>query len=260
MLYRVYILRPKRQYSIMRSPYHRRRQGAKQSNCKSPRKARAEKRQLQRDLLQSQRRIQELEHQLNLLTNEDQYVSLEDRGRSLHQDEWNTENCSRALFFPSPASCMCASVETDHAQASMPGVHGQIPMTSGVYSQPILIRGGGYTLLGLVGTAQQKEALKTCNNWALLPMMKVTGYSGDEKTLILEVDMISRTAKVYAPPRSSGVWADVTRENSRELQVIASWDDLPPSVWVSVAMKRCSEREAVLLPRTHWDMQEIGSS
>lgn len=225
----------------------------------SPRKARAEKRQLRRDLLESRRRIQELERQLNVLTNADQYVSLEDRGRSLHPDEWNTDNCSRALFFPSPASCMCASFEVDFSLASMPGVHGKIPMTSGVYSQPILVRGAGYTLLGLVGNAQQKEALKTCNNRRLLPKMCMGGYSNEERTSALEVDMINRTSKMYAPPRSRRQAVDLTSENSRELEVIASWDDLPPSVWVAVGMKRRSQREAVLLPCTHWDMQEISS-
>eukprot|EP00544_Gedaniella_sp_CCMP2646_P001681 CAMPEP_0202510620 /NCGR_PEP_ID=MMETSP1361-20130828/53391_1 /ASSEMBLY_ACC=CAM_ASM_000849 /TAXON_ID=210615 /ORGANISM="Staurosira complex sp., Strain CCMP2646" /LENGTH=245 /DNA_ID=CAMNT_0049144893 /DNA_START=40 /DNA_END=777 /DNA_ORIENTATION=+ len=244
---------------MKREAHRRRRQGTRQSSIESPRKARAEKRQLQRDLLESRTRIQELERQLNVLTNTDQYVSLEDRGRSLHQDEWNTDNCSRALFFPSPASCMCASVEADFSLASMPGVHGRIPMTSGVYSQPILVRGVGYTLLGLVGNAQQKEALKTCNNWCLLPMMCRGGYSNEEQTFTLEVDMINRTAKMYAPPRSCGEAVDLTSANSRELEVIASWDDLPPSVWVAVGMKRLSQREAVLLPRTHWDMQEISS-
>ena len=84
-------------------------------------------------------------------------------------------------------------------------------------------------------------------------------YSNEEQTFTLEVDMINRTAKMYAPPRSRGQAVDLTSENSRELEVIASWDDLPPSVWVAVGMKRRSQREAVLLPCTHWDMQEISS-
>lgn len=79
----------------------------------------------------------------------------------------------------------------------MPGVHGETAMTSGVYSQPILVRGGGgYTMVGLLGSDADNEALKTCNNWAALPMMKVVGYSRCERTLVLEVDMVYRKAEL----------------------------------------------------------------
>jgi hypothetical protein len=137
----------------------------------------------------------------------------------------------------------------------MPGVHGQLPMTSGIYSQPILVRGTGYTLLGLVGSDAEKEALKTCQNWDMLPMMsRSLGYRGVERTVVLEVDMVNRKAELYVPALTPTI-----AEGSPPLELVGSWENMPEEVWVAVAMKRNSQREAVLLPRTHWDVQEIGA-
>ena len=211
----------------------------------SPRAARAEKRKTQRRLEDAQKRIEELEHQVNVLTNNNEYYTFEERGRNLFQDRWNQVGASRAIFFPFPASCTCASVETHHSVASMPGVCGQLPMTSGLYSQPILVRGIGYTMLGLVGSDAEKRALKTCEDFSLLPKMSIISCGGIEQTLVLEVDMLNHTAQLHTPGPGG------------RMGVSISWDNLPAQVWVAVAMKRNSEREAVLLPGTHWDIAEV---
>lgn len=63
---------------------------------------------------------QELECQLNVLTNDEQHVSLEDRGRRLYQDHWDPLGCSQALAFSCPACCTCASVEVQHSLTNFP--------------------------------------------------------------------------------------------------------------------------------------------
>ena len=76
-------------------------------------------------------------------------------------------------------------------------------------------------------------------------MMKMIAYDADEKTLVLEVDMVNRKAELYTPAVG------------QDLELYASWENLPAQVWVAVGMKRNTQREAVLLPRTHWDICEV---
>jgi len=115
---------------------------------------------------------------------------------------------------------MCASVEEDHSFANMPGVRGKFPMSTGMYSQPILVRGTGYTLLGL--------ALKACNDWASLPMMKVIEYSDVERTLVLKVDMVNRKAALYAPQQTGrGQDLIAPQRTIPVLEACASSDNLP---------------------------------
>ena len=232
-----------------------------QSPSSNSRAARAERRELHKQLDDARNHIRHLEEQVNVLTNSDEYYTMEERGRRIIQDVWNQVGCSAALVFPTPTSVTCPSVETQHEYASMPGVRGQHAITTGHSSQPILIRGSGYTLIGLVGGSnEESDALKSCNDWTKLPMMKIVGpsYSSGgyarrreaEVTAVLDIDMINRKAELYVP-RIGDVAA------TAEAEVHQTWENLPDRVFVAVAMKRNTEREAVLLPRTHWDVVEV---
>jgi hypothetical protein len=94
----------------------------------SPRDFRAEKRRLVQELEQERKRVKHLENELDVLKNDDQYMSLEDLGGSFYQDAWNQTGCSRAVKFTSPVSFVCRSVEDEHSLASMPGVQGKTAM------------------------------------------------------------------------------------------------------------------------------------
>jgi hypothetical protein len=65
---------------------------------------------------------------------------------------------------------------------------------------------------------------------------------GDFHTVTLSVDMVNRTAALYTTTRDD-------MDPTEELKPCKVWNNLPDEVWVAVAMKRNSEREAVLLPR-----------
>lgn len=212
----------------------------------SPRDFRAEKRRLVQELEQERKRVKHLENELDVLKNDDQYVSLEDLGGSFYQDAWNQTGCSRAVQFTSPVSFVCPSVEEEHSLAAMPGVHGQIAMDKGIYVQSIWLKAGSpYVLAGFVSSDVEKEALKSCNNFDRLPLMQNVC---NETALTLHVDMVTRTAKLYNGNNLPG----------EKLEACNVWENLPQKVWVAVAMKRRTNCEAVLLPCSHWDVQKIG--
>jgi hypothetical protein len=180
-------------------------------------------------------------------------MSLEDLGASFYQDKWNQTGCSRAVQFTSPVSFVCPSVENEHSLASMPGVHGQTAMDKGMYSQSIFLKGSGYVLAGFVSSDEEKYALKSCDGTST-PLMTIVNNQTDsthEHSLTLHVDMVTRTAKLYMGNVRDG-------GPGEKLEAYHVWENLPPRVWVAVAMKRNSNREAVLLPCSHWDVQEIG--
>jgi len=220
----------------------------------SSRDFRAEKRRLLRELEQSQKRVKRLEEELDLVKNEDQYMALEDMGRTFYQDAWNRTSCSSAIQFTSPASFTCLAVEDDYS-SSMPGVHDQVAMEKGIYSQSIWLTGEGYTLVGLVSSDKEKAALKFCRSWSNLPFMSIIGY-GRDHCLTIYVDMINRKAQLYRADASNRAYLD--NEPGTSLEPEREWDNLPDRLWVAVAMKRNSMREAILLPCTHWEVEEIG--
>ena len=165
-------------------------------------------------------------------------MSLEDLGGSFYQDAWNQTGCSRAVQFTSPVSFVCPSVEEEHSLASMPGVHGQTAMDKGIYSQSIWLRGGGFILAGFVSSAVEKDALKSCDDWTGLPLMQNLYF---DNALTLHVNMVTRTAKLYnGNSRGSRILP------GEKLQACRVWENLPPRVWVAVAMKRNTNCEAVL--------------
>jgi hypothetical protein len=219
----------------------------------SPRDSRAEKRRIAQDLEQERKRVKHLENELNVLKNDDQYMSLEDLGGSFYQDAWNQTGCSRAVNFTSPVSFVCPSVEEEHSLACMPGVHGQTAMDKGMYSQSIWLKGTGYVLAGFVSSDAEKDALKRCDDWRMLPLMQ---NLCSENAVTLHVDMVTHTAKLYngnsiGPERGQNLPGE-------KLEASHVWENLPPKVRVAVAMKRNTNREIVLLPCSHWDVQEIG--
>jgi hypothetical protein len=218
----------------------------------SPRDFRAEKRRLVQELEQERKRVKHLENELDVLKNNDQYMSLEDLGGRFYQDAWNQMGCSRAVQFTSPVSFVCPSVEEQRSLAAMPGVHGQTAMDKGMYSQSIWLKGRGYVLAGFVSSDAEKGALKNCGaDWTKLPFMTIMSNMSSENALTLHVDMVTRTAKVYNGISSSDNLL------GGQLEACHVWENLPPRVWVAVGMKRNSNREAVLLPCSHWDVQEI---
>jgi hypothetical protein len=140
------------------------------------------------ELAAAERRIQALEAKLSIIQDDDQYMSLEDFGRSIYQDEWNKVGCSPAVIFTSPVSFTCLSIEEDHSHNAMPGVRGQMSMQQGLYSQSSWCQGGGYCLVGMVGSQEEKDALTDDFDWSKLPLMKTTPYLGGKQTYTLIVD------------------------------------------------------------------------
>ena len=80
-------------------------------------------------------------------------------------------------------------------------------------------------------------------------MMKIVQTQNDNEDegdiCTLEIDMIERRAELYHSKKSS----------TELLQPVKVWTDLSPAVWVAVAFKRNSGREAVLMPCTHWNIK-----
>jgi hypothetical protein len=216
---------------------------------------RAEKRALLRQLDEANKRIRILEEANRIMANNEQYMALEDMGTDFYQDRWNQEGCSRVAVFPTPTSCSLASVDDGYNFAfnSMPGVHGQRKMENGYYSQPIWLKGSGYTLVGLVGSRAEKNHLKERAgvDFTRLPFMTMLGpRAGDFYAVTLLVDMVNHKAELY-----HGGYGDV--DPNQRVEPFRVWDNLPDKVWVAIAMKRCTRREAVLLPCTHWDVHEL---
>jgi hypothetical protein len=109
----------------------------------------------------------------------------------------------------------------------------------------------GYTLVGLVTSEDQKQHLRkhAGYDWDSLPMMEIVhtrnenANEGDICTI--EVDMIERRAELYHSSKCS----------EQRLEPVKVWADLPERVWIGVAFKRNSGREAVLMPCIHWNMR-----
>ena len=138
-------------------------------------------------------------------------------------------------------------------------------MEKGIFSQSISLKGTGYTLAGLVGSEEEKEALKHCNDWQRLPFMTHVGYGSEDYSLIVHVDMVYCKAALYVYrgySRTPEFNSLILRTGGDE-QILTpekEWDNLPEKVWVAVSMKRNSTGEAVLLPCIHWAVGEIGGA
>jgi hypothetical protein len=80
-------------------------------------------------------------------------MTLNDPGTKFYQDRWEQAGCSKVVVFPTTTSCTMASADDgkNHSYNSMPGVHGQLAMVNGCYLQLMLLKGDGYTAVGLVG-------------------------------------------------------------------------------------------------------------
>jgi len=178
-----------------------------------------------------------------------------------YQNQWNQVGCSQTVAFPSPESCTCRSGEDVNGNA-MPGIFARDPFEeTGSFSQSILIRGSdGLTMIGFVSTNDEKQNLlmKACDDWTKIPLMATVGFGGDYQTFTINVDMVNRTAELY-----SGSWARAQGETTTgafpELQPMRTWENLPKQLWLGVAFKRRrTEREAVLLPGTHWKVSRMG--
>ena len=62
-------------------------------------------------------------------------------------------------------------------------------------------------------------------------------------------DMVERCAKLYISEKDA----------SRQLEPDKVWENIPDKVWVAVAFKRNSKREAVLMPCIHWHQKNMGN-
>lgn len=165
----------------------------------------------------------------------------------LWQNVWHENDVSQTLTFPTNKSVICHSVE-DPGGNSMPGVHSVGKIDKGRTTQSIWIKGAGYTLVGLASTETEKHCIRkeAGEDWDKLPMMEIVQTQNENEDegdiCTLEIDMIERRAELYHSKKSS----------TELLQPVKVWTDLPPAVWVAVAFKRNSGREAVLMPCTHW--------
>ena len=119
----------------------------------------------------------------------------------------------------------------------MPGVYARLAMTTGVYHQQLKLKGNGYTMVGLVMSDQEKDALNVAgNDFTALPHM--TMACGSESVCI-HVDTNRRVAKIYWTTESGTTCEEEFRA-------------LPAIVWVACAMKRYTVCEAVLMPCYDW--------
>eukprot|EP00571_Detonula_confervacea_P003471 CAMPEP_0172329068 /NCGR_PEP_ID=MMETSP1058-20130122/60681_1 /TAXON_ID=83371 /ORGANISM="Detonula confervacea, Strain CCMP 353" /LENGTH=434 /DNA_ID=CAMNT_0013046215 /DNA_START=247 /DNA_END=1552 /DNA_ORIENTATION=+ len=177
---------------------------------------------------------------------------LYDEGTELWQNVWVQDDVSSVLTFPTNKSVICDSVESCHHGNDMPGVHAEGAIDNGRTTQSIWVKGAGYTLVGLVTSDDEKNAL--CRHagadWSKMPLMTnvFSAHSDESKgdVFTIEVDMMERRAVLYV----SG------KDSSRRLEPEKVWENLPDKVWVAVAFKRNSGREAVLMPCIHWNMRK----
>ena len=172
----------------------------------------------------------------------------------LWQNTWDQNDVSQTLIFPTDKyapfnnnesmsnTVMCCSVETSTGHC-MPGIHTLGAIERGRTTQSIWIKGVGYTLVGLVSSESEKYHLrhKVHGSWEELSMMKIVAHADKEENGVvctIEVDMIKKRARLYTSSNFS----------TRHLQLDQVWENLPDKVWVAVAFKRNSGREAVLMP------------
>ena len=174
-----------------------------------------------------------------------------DEGTELWQNTWDQNDVSQTLKFPTNKSVICSSVEISSGNC-MPGVHSLGAIEQGRTTQSIWIKGGGYTLVGLVTSESEKHHIrhKAGERWDELSMMKCTCTSHNEdegEVVTIEVDMIEKRAELYTSSNCS--------TGTQHLQPVAVWTNLPDKVWVAVAFKRNSGREAALMPCVHRSMR-----
>jgi len=180
-------------------------------------------------------------------------VALWDDGTELWQNIWHQEDNSPVLTFPTNKSVLCQSIETAHSYSSMPGVHTEACITKGRTIQSIWIKGSGYTLAGLVSSDDQKQHVRrrAGHDWNRLPYMTPAGYHGSSKdegyVVTMEVDMIAKSAQLYISSKNDSL---------KLIKPYKTWTDLPDAVWVAIAFKRNSAREAVLMPCSIWNVTE----
>ena len=210
---------------------------------------RAKNRQLVRDADALRKRVADLEVELATArapANDDdkEDVLMEDLGTEQYQDTWRMNGASRVLELSMHGTRIaCPSVENDHGAASMPGVRCEKALTIGRYFQTIYFVGSGYTLCGLVTEAQSLHLPHVSNNFNVCPYMTpcdITGHSRSGMSVSIMVDMVTRTGSLH--------------QDGREL---ASWKDPPDRVYVAIAFKRNTAREAILMPAMHTKTVEI---
>jgi len=178
----------------------------------------------------------------------DEQSALYDKGSELWQNVWHQEDTSHVLTFPTNKSVVCDSYHS--GGNNMPGVHARGAIDNGRSTQSIWLKGAGYTLVGLVTSEEEKQALRrhAGADFTKMPLMtSIYSSDGDERkgdVFTIEVDMTERRAKLYVSDMDS----------SHLLKPHTVWEDLPDKVWVAVAFKRNSGREAVLMPCIHWNI------
>ena len=210
---------------------------------------RAERRDLSRRLHEAERRVEQVEHQRDvaIATINEKEQPLYDDGMELWQNIWDQEDTSAVLKFPTNKSVICESIESAHSLSQMPGVHTLGVIDKGKTTQSMWIKGCGYTLAGLVSSDEEKQHVRrrAGSNWDKLPYMTIVshGCNEDEGDVItIEIDMVERNAKLFVS----------TKDDSKLLKPHTVWTDLPDKVWVALAFKRNSAREAVLMPCSQW--------
>ena len=158
---------------------------------------------------------------------------------------------SQTLKFPTNKSVICPSAEISSGNC-MPGAHSLGAIEGGRTTQSIWIKGAGYTLVGLVTSESEKHHIrhKAGERWDELSMMEIINTAsgdGDEgEVCTIEVDMIKKRAELYISSKCNA--------GTQHLQPVMVWTNLSDKVWVAVAFRRNSSREAVLMPCVHWSM------
>ena len=213
---------------------------------------RREKRDLLRRLAEAESRAETAERARDDILADTSAIY--DEGTQLWQNVWDQNDVSRTLRFPTIKSVICSSVE-DSGGNSMPGVHSFGAIESGCTTQSIRIKGVGYTLEGLVANDTEKHHIRkdAGSGWDELPMMEIVHSASNEcegEVCTIEVDMLERRAELYHSLKGS----------TQKLKPIKVWNNLPEKVWIAVAFKRNSGREAVLMPCVHWSMRTASES
>jgi hypothetical protein len=157
------------------------------------------------------------------------------------QNTWNKGGCSSVVMFPSDTTFLTLPDEQQGGGGtSMPGVYGDLTMEKGVYYQQMTLKGSGYTLVGLVASEEDKEHWKYMNDWSGVQYLHMCTFHVESITM--QVNMTKRIATVVVqegPPHYG--------------KSKVEWTGLPSKVWFACALKRCSTREAHLLPCLHWE-------
>ena len=132
----------------------------------------------------------------------------------------------------------------------MPGVHAERPIDKGTATQSISIKGVGITLAGYTDEEKEQIRRRAGDDFAKSPYMEMVPCGSrlnDGCIVTIEIDMVERKAELF-----------VTQKNdSLLLKPKVVWTDLPDKVWVAVAFKRPSAREAILMPCSHRNVTEI---